>query len=1473
MRRKSPTTAPVTPRPRTRPGCLPLEDRVNPGAGAFHTGLFDFAVSLRFDATPAQVAQVESVIQAASDVLADATDGQHRFGTVTLMSGSTGGEAAEFWVYPGSGQPSAPGDKYHVRGYHGDLFFDTNFTARQGADGDAYTFAHEFAHLAYGLEDEYTGPNGPAHSFPLDADGPGLSYSLMDNFFAHGGRATGTTYTMNEFSTRLTYDRSGDTWQAFLNGKSDWDTIAASRFPATPPADGRVVEAPPPEVPVQFQTSTGQLQSLLTIDHSLSMGPPSTPVDKYGHSRLYYAKHGAEAYNDFTAAGNGIGVISFAKDVTVVQPLIPRTTANRQAVSDAIDGIVIGKNQPAGTNLEGGILTALDQIKSQPVRTGNEVIVVLTDGMSVPYTPPTDYIPALTAAGVAVYAIGTGDIPAKGQSDLNEVATATGGRYFHVPSPIDAQTVLLRLSQELEGNGEIAESKQGVLTAGKPVVTPVPVEAGATSVLFTATRGNTADAVAFAVTAPSGATYTPASSGPGVEVISDPKNDNQVSIRLSGAALETGVWRMSASSAATTAGPVQTFAFADDPGTVVQVGIVGATVSAPAPMVIRATPQYQGLPITGAAVTYTVTGPNGTDPTTYTLYDDGLPEHGDLIAGDGIYSGLYTGYDATGSYTINVSVDGTKARAAEGEAGLFPGVAPADVAVPAFTRVAAAGVFVDNYDPTAARTDVAVALDGPTDRLIAGDTATYTVRVTNRGTATAAGVQADLHLPGGLAVVAVNSADGTAAPLADTVRLTLPTLAAGDTDTMDVTVTAVATDAYYVWADAQTTVSYDPDWSDNRASLVPPAETRPGLSAIPDGTIPAGGTLGPVTFAVADAESPATALTVTAASSDPAVIPPDGIVLDGTGPTRTVTITAGGQVGTATVTVTATDPQGLTFSRTFTVTVTAPPVPPNTPPTISAPTALTVATGGPFGPVPFTVGDAETPPDQLTVTAATSNPNLIPAAGIVIGGAGANRTLTLTPAAGQKGSVVITLTVLDAGGGLTSALITVTIDTPVGTPGNTPPTIARLADRTVPAGSSLDPIPLTVGDAETPPDQLRVTATSSNPALVPDAGLAVTGTGATRTLTVSLARGLTGSATITVTVTDGGGMATTASFTVTVGSGPNPGPSPGSAAPAVLVGYRQFAAGADRGGSPTVTAYNQDQSTRYTVPVFDPSFTGGVRTAAADFNGDGVADIVVGTGPGGASHVRILDGVDQHELFALDPFEASFTGGVYVAAGDVTGDGIPDLIVTPDEGGGPRVRVFSGAGFGLVIDFYGIDDPNFRGGARAAVGDVNADGVGDLIVAAGFQGGPRVAGFDGKSLATGTPVKIFGDFFAFEQTLRNGVFLTVGDVNGDGYADVVAGGGPGGGPRVTVFDGRSLLAGQSNTVADFFAGDPGNRGGIRVAVKDLDGDTRADLLVGSGSGAGSAVTAYTGKSLAGGNPTAAFDFDAFPGFSGGVFVG
>ncbi len=326
--------------------------------------------------------------------------------------------------------------------------------------------------------------------------------------------------------------------------------------------------------------------------------------------------------------------------------------------------------------------------------------------------------------------------------------------------------------------------------------------------------------------------------------------------------------------------------------------------------------------------------------------------------------------------------------------------------------------------------------------------------------------------------------------------------------------------------------------------------------------------------------------------------------------------------------------------------------------------------------------------------------------------------------------------------------------------------------------------------------------------------------------------------------------------------------------PAVLTGYSQFVVGTDRGSAPSIRFLNPDGTDRATPTPFDASVTGGVRTAAADFNLDGVADIVVGTGPGVPSRVRVFDGVSRQLLFQTEPFEAAFLGGIYVAAGDLNGDGRAELVITPDEGGGPRITVYRGGDFARIANFFGIDDANFRGGARAAVGDLTGDGFGDLVVSAGFGGGPRISTYDGKALTqNGALVHPVADFFLFEEALRNGAFVAVGDVNGDGFADIIGGGGPGGGPRVYVLSGQELQAGQQVVLANFFAGNTENRGGIRVTAKNLDGDQFADIVVGDGTGGGSHVTAYRGVDFQGSGAPSTFDFDAFAGFEGGIFVG
>src|SRR5204863_8452204 len=114
----------------------------------------------------------------------------------------------------------------------------------------------------------------------------------------------------------------------------------------------------------------------------------------------------------------------------------------------------------------------------------------------------------------------------------------------------------------------------------------------------------------------------------------------------------------------------------------------------------------------------------------------------------------------------------------------------------------------------------------------------------------------------------------------------------------------------------------------------------------------------------------------------------------------------------------------------------------NTTPTISDITDRGIVQNTSTGAIPFTVGDAETAPGSLTLSGSSGNTTLVPNGNIVFGGSGANRTVTVTPAAGQSGTSTITIIVTDANSGtafdtfvltVTAALTSTTTTTPTTT--------------------------------------------------------------------------------------------------------------------------------------------------------------------------------------------------------------------------------------------------------------------------------------------------------------------------------------------------------------------------------------------------------------------------------------------------------
>jgi autotransporter-associated beta strand protein len=301
--------------------------------------------------------------------------------------------------------------------------------------------------------------------------------------------------------------------------------------------------------------------------------------------------------------------------------------------------------------------------------------------------------------------------------------------------------------------------------------------------------------------------------------------------------------------------------------------------------------------------------------------------------------------------------------------------------------------------------------------------------------------------------------------------------------------------------------------------------------------------------------------------------------------------------------------------------------------------------------------------------------------------------------------------------------------------------------------------------------------------------------------------------------------------------------------------------GTNVGGGPQVNVYNLLTQETTNFFAFAPSFRGGVRVASGDVNGDGIADVVVAAGPGGGPQVNVYDGTSLQLVHSFYAYNAAFNDGIFVAVGDVNGDGYADIITGAGQGGGPHVQVFSGQNYSNIASFFAYN-PAFTGGISVASGDVNGDGYSDVVVGAGPGGGPHVLAVSGFQLSQGTQV-VLASFFAFDPGINRGVFVGAGDYNGDIVGDIVVAAGPGGGPHVKVFNGSG-----TSLIDTFFAYDINFAGGLSVAMADIDNDGLAEIVTAPYTNGGPEVKVFRYQK------GQLYNFYAYdPLFTGGVFVG
>ncbi|MBK8978191.1 MAG: FG-GAP repeat protein [Planctomycetes bacterium] len=198
-----------------------------------------------------------------------------------------------------------------------------------------------------------------------------------------------------------------------------------------------------------------------------------------------------------------------------------------------------------------------------------------------------------------------------------------------------------------------------------------------------------------------------------------------------------------------------------------------------------------------------------------------------------------------------------------------------------------------------------------------------------------------------------------------------------------------------------------------------------------------------------------------------------------------------------------------------------------------------------------------------------------------------------------------------------------------------------------------------------------------------------------------------------------------------------------------------------------------------------PGATFGHAVAGAgDVDGDGCGDVIVGAPDAGdrfqAGSAAVFAGRDGALLFTFaSPQPGLMFGRSVSGAGDVDGDGFDDVVVgstwTRDFGNPPCATVFSGRGGRVVHQFFGDDPEDCLGWSVGAAGDVDADGHDDVIAGAPFDddGGDSTGSARVLSGLDGT---VLGTFRGSLSGSRLGWSVGgAGDVNADGFADVIVG--------------------------------------------------------------------------------------------------
>lgn len=615
-----------------------------PGSTCRDRNVFNLTVAVLYNASASDLTAIQNMISATSAVIFDATDGQAEIGTATIHNNALTSNQADIVIHPASNPVWWQAQTGHFRTGG---FFEVSIDNVLAAATPGTFGGHEFSHLVFDPRDEYEARAAGCGALSGSADCPVPAANdgtcLMDG--------NGTEYCWGQGNSANTADLTGGnhdptnvTEQSRCRtNRSCWDQIVWS-WPTTflkptaapdPNANGGTVN------PTKFVVTSDNVRVVLVLDESGSMSAESP-------SRIARLKVAAGDFIATAENGTELGLVSFASDAETgsgrANVAIGALGANRSAWTNEVTGLAPSTR----TNIGAGLQKARDMITAAGGVTANTYIVLMTDGVNnEPGTPANaaadlqNKINDLMAAGIPVFVTCTGgDLGL--QSQCSEIAAGTSGFYSDSADAGRMPQVFVDFHERITGHQGVGSHRNSFSKIREAPPIPFYVDEFSESASFSLLWDNAAASARGVLTDPLGNNHQMRPIPQGLYA------------RISKPAV--GEWKLKIDQT----GADSTFTARAYVHNRVN-NLIGTTRWAKrepgAEMYIYGFPQSRGGAVTepGSKLTATVSRPDGSTET-LDLSDEGRDPtgHGDDVAGDGVFTGVYKNTNLKGAYGFQI---------------------------------------------------------------------------------------------------------------------------------------------------------------------------------------------------------------------------------------------------------------------------------------------------------------------------------------------------------------------------------------------------------------------------------------------------------------------------------------------------------------------------------------------------------------------------------------------------------------------------------------------------------------------------------------------------------------------------------------------------------------------------------------------------------------------------------------------------